>query len=178
MFRRQSRLAAACVAVLGALTGCAPSDLEVVPTRAHWCTQERPAHVIVSDALPLACRVSICEAVDWFASQDVRYLTCATVEDSQLTPGQPFPRFIQVIVDPPEDPGAAGDTRVHRVTPDCIDSAEIRMDPYWCGKGNTEAHELGHALGLGHDADDQNLMWPANLPGGRELTDEQREQLK
>jgi hypothetical protein len=152
--------------------------MDDVEETVHWCPEERPAHVIVSDQLPVKCQLAICDAVAWWGTQGVSYLTCAVVPDSSLSPGYPNPLFIQAVTTPPENPAASGDTRIHRITADCIDSAEMRFDPYYCNGGNTQAHELGHALGLGHVDDQHNLMWPANLPGERELTPAQLNQVR
>jgi hypothetical protein len=163
------------------LVACANDDMERPEDMGddfyHWCPEERPVHVIISDAVDPDCAAGIDRAVvEFWASQDVTYLTVAVVPDSSLSPGHPQPRFIQVVTTPPEDPGASGDTRVHRLSSECLDGAEIRLDPMYCNGGNTEAHELGHALGLGrHSSDPHNLMYFANKPGEYGLTPEQLE---
>ncbi|MEY4507957.1 MAG: Matrixin [Pseudomonadota bacterium] len=173
----------ALLALLFALfVGCASPSMErpdEMGESAHWCAEERPAHVIVSDAMPDECVLGLEAALAFWAHDGhVGYVTFAVVPDVSLTPGHPNPLFIQVVTTPPEDPGASGDTRVHRITADCIDSAEVRLDPYYCSKGNTEAHELGHALGLSHVDSQSNLMWPASYPGKFGLTPAQLAQVK
>lgn len=154
------------ITVLLLVVGCAHDPYPDAPTgkspEAHWCPAQRPAHVIVSDALPEACHVAVAEAVEWWRSQGVDYLTVAVVPDEETTPDELRPRYIQVIAEAPEGQGVAGDARYHRTSPSCLDGAEVRLAPFYCREGyNTAAHELGHALGLTHHDSIHNLMFYA-----------------
>ncbi len=171
------------------LSACAADPVPVErtnewPVGAHWCPEERPAHVIVSDALEPDCAAAMSHAVVWWAAPErgVDYLTFAIVPDEDLTWSKPVPMFIQVTTDIPEKTGAAGDTRIARLTPTCLQAAEIRFDPYWCrSSSNTARHELGHALGLPdlYDPKDRNnLMYWIGTGSNEALTEAQLEQVR
>lgn len=133
------------------------------PTGPHWCWPERPVHVFVSSDLPVQCQQAVCDAVEWWRSRGVDYLTCAVSPALGMVRNVPTMRIINVFE---HHDGDAGRTFISRVTQQCIAASQMEIAVDRCQPGmNTAAHELGHALGLEHVSDMHNLMYFSTVGG-------------
>lgn len=131
----------------------------------RWATSE--VIVRVCPSMPLAGRHACAEALRWWHSKGVTYLTMEVGEVTRT----PLRGVIQVPHEEPPD-GSAGFTQLHHSAGGLIDSAEMRVSCRWY-RAQTFAHEAGHALGLDHTTQRDNLMFPETSPGHSGLTPEQ-----
>lgn len=127
--------------------------------------------VALSANMPAKGQHACSEALKWWLSKGVDYLRLQVTGDRALTPGMPWPGTIQVLSSEPPD-GSSGFTQVHHSALGLIDAAEMRVSCHWY-RAQTFAHEFGHALGLVHTTQRENLMFPETSPGRSGLTPEQ-----
>lgn len=168
------------------LAGCAalPSDVAELPagvpegrTDLRWCELERPVYVVISDAVPAETALTMLSAIEWWAARGVDYLVPVVRPAAEAPRDVPGHREIRVVPSALEEP-LLGYTSYRYWPEGCLVSAQIELRIPRLQSG---AHELGHALGLGHSEDPWNLMYFGAYPekdGPWDLTPEQIEAVK
>jgi hypothetical protein len=160
------------VAVLLVLltAGCAtPTPRPETPAGSgRWC--DTPV-VAVDDRIGAPCLENFRQAADFWRRAGAE-LRLATVPAEAMTRGNPALGVVQVFPAVLE-PGQLGLTYTG-VAGGCVQAAEIQLAT--CDV-QVVTHELGHALGLLHSTDDQNVMYHEAL-GRFGLTAEQKEHVR